>query len=947
MLEQAQRNIEAHFRKLFDERANLGFPVYALEHGLPAADIDAVRDALAAELRRDHEPRIDYWLLWTVVAAEIGYSYDGDEYWDSFKSKIEGWASFGSRNTIRDWFKSFASKFAGFTPSGRWADHFSIIAWPITHSILPQYLQSHFARHLYELRHEVAGATLEEIGALLRDRYHGGSSRFENFLQQTALTARLVFAMRDEDVQDSVGPIHRPTLARIIADLERKALARGYLRDARRVLRDARITAHLGLSASRLLGADQATSSLIKSAARGMKLVCRPTSAGIWNVGVAIPDLSALLGELNVTRNVLEKSRMRFTDRDGGWMPGKALLTYSGQEQMLHSFPPSLDQSLIQFEKQIPALAALRDELKILSPPPWLLRKHQDEVSRQILGNHVRTGEHYVVVTIDEIAPETVSALGLRRLETKTQGINLHEMKTPRVATPQFLQALSNLSFGYALQARVDPVGLVPRWNSSLGSSVWLPNEEVLLRLRADFDVSEFAVRMVSGQSKTRFPAAHSKEIIVSLGFPPLGRHAVEISATVARSKSLPGGVPNISPEIIFVEVQPPVPWQKGIQQKAGIRAVLDPADASLEDLANKKASINVHGPIDRLANVEARLFDASGHVTETSAMGRISLPSTEGAMARVLEKLSHEPLSEKVQSAPRIDIAFIADELGAAALSFSQVVPPLRWKLSGNGMRLIDEAGVGLQAKTFRYDVVTPDERVDLLPGQCLDGVDVASPGALFIAFHKGYAYGAIASVLAREKITGFSGLAVTPTLKKRGDSTRDILRLVSILRWWIWGRTLLGPLAAIRKASVIGLLEHHIERLACGAAWADRTRRYRSGDLINIDELQREVGGSPGFALRMRSTVWNWRTGRNASRAEFLRLCESYNVAHNAERCDLALRLAFQPSSIRYEDPKHGASEFERLCRNRTLIRGAYLARLASDLRLRRSRESVESSQ
>ena len=33
-----------------------------------------------------------------------------------------------------------------------WASHFNIIAWPVTHAILPRYLQRQFAKLLYELR---------------------------------------------------------------------------------------------------------------------------------------------------------------------------------------------------------------------------------------------------------------------------------------------------------------------------------------------------------------------------------------------------------------------------------------------------------------------------------------------------------------------------------------------------------------------------------------------------------------------------------------------------------------------------------------------------------------------------------------------------------------------------------------------------------------------------
>jgi hypothetical protein len=152
---------------------------------------------------------------------------------------------------------------------------------------------------------------------------------------------------------------------------------------------------------------------------------------------------------------------------------------------------------------------------------------------------------------------------------------------------------------------------------------------------------------------------------------------------------------------------------------------------------------------------------------------------------------------------------------------------------------------------------------------------------------------------------------------------------------------------LATIRKAAVMEVLEHHIEQLACGTAWAERAKKCRDGTLEDIGSLQRDVGGSPGFALRMRSTEWNWRWNRRALRAEFLRLCKTYGISNDHDLCHLALRLAFRPATIRYDTAAHGAAEFEKLCRNGPLIRGAYFARLAWDLRLHRNRQYSEAAQ
>src|SRR5690606_29895066 len=117
------------------------------------------------------------------------------------------------------------------------------IAWPITQAILPRYLQRHFAEHLTDLRSVLvrSGAlTLEQVGDLLCERYYGSSSRFEGFLQQKALTARLVMALRLEGVADAVSPIEQGMLERIVRDFDRLGSLGARLKETRHVLRDAR-----------------------------------------------------------------------------------------------------------------------------------------------------------------------------------------------------------------------------------------------------------------------------------------------------------------------------------------------------------------------------------------------------------------------------------------------------------------------------------------------------------------------------------------------------------------------------------------------------------------------------------------------------------------------------------------------------------------------------------
>jgi hypothetical protein len=139
VLERLHRRLDTHFRTLGEARRRLGTdaPVFALEHGLDAADLDnflgAVRAAVAQGFGIEYRK---WWLPFVVYAAESGYGYVGGEYWQTFADQTPRWDEVGDRDSIRYWFMKFADEYGG-VPRGAFARQFPILAWPITHAVLP------------------------------------------------------------------------------------------------------------------------------------------------------------------------------------------------------------------------------------------------------------------------------------------------------------------------------------------------------------------------------------------------------------------------------------------------------------------------------------------------------------------------------------------------------------------------------------------------------------------------------------------------------------------------------------------------------------------------------------------------------------------------------------------------------------------------------------------
>lgn len=98
------------------------YPVYAVEHGLTPDEVCTVNALLSENFRASMRADPAHWLVWTAAAAEVGYRYDGTEYWDSFRETIPQWLDRNrDRDKIREFYRKFASSYRGLTPSGPWA----------------------------------------------------------------------------------------------------------------------------------------------------------------------------------------------------------------------------------------------------------------------------------------------------------------------------------------------------------------------------------------------------------------------------------------------------------------------------------------------------------------------------------------------------------------------------------------------------------------------------------------------------------------------------------------------------------------------------------------------------------------------------------------------------------------------------------------------------------
>jgi hypothetical protein len=945
MLAGYQERLDTHFKAVAKSRLGTDFPIFALEHGLDVEDVRELAEELSADLIRSRTPRSSHWLLWTVCAAEIGYAYDGEEYWQSFKRQVNGWDRFGDRETIRTWFKHFSATYSGFVPQGRWAEHFSIIAWPIAHSILPRDLQTQFARFLYDLRYDFGRQSnfgMDGIESLLRLHDGHGSSRFNHLLEQTKLLAAVVMALRDQD-DAGVHPLLPQTLSRVVSDMSSQRAAREWLKEARRVIKNTRLAVAADLRPK--VAATAALPAEASLRAAGPRLVARTAADSTIVSGVAIPDIRNILRLTETPEAFLKKMRVAFYDTPDTWMPAQSLLALSNRERVVTRLP--LDGvHLFAFEAAADSkAAAISAQLRIQGPLPWVLRKQEDGVFRQVFGKHVRPGQVYLLVGSSPLAQAVVDDLGLRPVSGPDNAF-LYELALSSM-TGAHQKRLSEIGVGFSLRASVSPAGLLPRWEDNGGASAWLPNEEIILRLSADFDVTGFMVSL--GKDQTFVRATDGRDVWVSVGKLPIGEHSIEVTAIADKARETR---PTES-EIVYVRVRPPVPWRSQISSRSGFSAVLQPPEAKLEDILAGRAALVLAGPADRNITIHLSMFDANGQAKEGHDLGSLRLPVSVEDVTKFLNRAIVGSHAEAALSTARVDLICQIGELGQARVSIRQEVDPFRWKIEQAGgksvLRLIDEAGADTNVSISQFSIERPDERTQLDRKQCEEGIELRHPGSLLVLQQRNRQAMTLACPTAT-KLLSLSelgtGVAIFQGL--RTDGPERITKLVAAYRKWR-AATLLGPLAMHRKQVVLQAIITRIAQIMCGVAWIDELNAIPQvgWDERSIALIQRGVGGSQGFAARIRRTSWkpDERPFDELHRT-FFGFAKTYRVSIDPKLCSLALVLALDPKRIRPKDAtetKELQAKFAQIAANGVLAKGAFFAKFAADRNLAEAEEIV----
>lgn len=826
--------LDGHFKALHEKRRGQAErPVFALEHGLEGAQLTDLARAVREHIRQA-SPANKYWLPWVIYAAEVGYEYEGDEYWPPFVAKTPGWVEYGNREFIRDKFREFQRKYGGFKPSGIWAKHFNIICWPITHAILPKDLQRQLAKALYELRHAFTETLLQSptrLGQRIAQNSWGTTRRFQQFAQDEVLIGQIAKALLAHEEEQKLGrtSLEPKTLLRIVKDLERERTARDWLRGARSSAQAVNLRGlSRGDSSHQLkIGDTGATKQDTKIAKLGIepRVVLRPRSNEEWEAYLEIPDLAPLSTKFPKLREFLSNSRCKVLGTDRPIARGR--LMNGGAQRITLKTWPDAGEVLLQFEGNRPADLdfLLKSECSLRPGTTWLCRIAADGLAYEVRTLAVRPSNKYILLSTAGPIPEGYPSSKINLTCEGVQGIRLDIPSAVSAECKQYLE--SQLGLSVARNVDVWPAGLcAKRWDGD-GYAEWLSVETPCIGLCIDHPVESLLLEI-----------DHIKEESLELKIADVGvPHYVQLSQLPSGPHQLrvlkrADGIDRFEPlgQLDFFIREPQPLALEPVKQKS-LTLILNPHPPSLEQLRDGAHTLELLGPAGQTVVCSFSFFLSNAETPFLSkVMTSITLPVRPEAWKESFSRWTEDPELQSAFDAAhscKIEINAGAGRSQEFNCERARAVP-LTWSLVRAAppytLTILNLMQSDPLSEIVRYDFSAPDSPVPITIAEGKTDYEVGRDSGLYIARSCSSWCGII---VAREIRRQEDLKRSAPQLKKRARDLHSAAELYKLIELWACS-TPCNTFAWWEQEYVLRFLQTQMFGLIGGWRWEQAEKHF-----------------------------------------------------------------------------------------------------------------------
>ena len=898
VLDELEGKLRSHFEDLASKRG-VEKPVFAIEHGLDQDTRHNLSENIKAFSTR-YRPHSVHRLCWIVFASEIGYQFDGMDYWEPFEAALGCAFSQTDRQTIKRYFLWFQKGFNGVVPEGAWAEHRSIISWPVTHALIPRSLQEIFVGHLFRNRRFLTG----DIGQEMKRTRYQVADRYQYFFEQTSIVEKLARAiiLHQPETRSGDETFNFDTLTRLIKDLESYEYTKEWIRKVRDQTRTGFRTPSSIDQSGKVSDPDLDDPGIdIEPIQRSEKLGCWPQLThkpdGRFGLSLRFSGFTSIAETDASIRDFLKKYRVTVAGSGGkrnppGWLifgsPSQAVTHFDSSNSLILDFdvdpPPELTDRL--------------QELSFMEDGVLVFKRSVDGVTRCLKSHTINasSASEYLIL-VDGLINDVPF---LERQKLDCDGLYLYAVNKPELDSENALDKLKDLGIGIIQKISITPIRNLPfNWDGD-GYGEWMIGEDVVFKIETSHPFDRF-VAILDQTNSQEFDTEHEKVGFVRLSNLTEGIHnlSIEVKEFVGWERD----VASIDVEIHISETKPESP-QPFVSQ-------LTPSD-DLDLFWENESELMLYGP-EEVPYVVGFTFDAGQASEATYKIHESQFPFKRDSWLRDFDKFRKNYFARYLDSRSA-DLAVSSSNLGNYSHHLSRDLKPLRWQTKHQNrniqIKLINDHSTSEEDEDIDSDDLNDSEthspRVYLfafdkpwepvsLDRDFLTYTDIPENGGLLVA-----RFDMLTDQIVVErpavKLGEFE--VVEGVYENENKSTNDLVLLIRLIGWWRSARSCIQ--SSFRKNMALRELKRYFIHSFLSSNWSQLEGKLESTSssysrTVLWDRLFRDIRGESVERFLLSLTP----TGKmgESKRAVYDFLIQNKVISIGVNRFEKWIRLLNEP--------------------------------------------------
>ncbi len=841
-----QEKLEHKFSILKENRKiSNGDRVFAIEHELTEDEIKSLFHLVNQCLGKIDIER--YWLLLVVVATEIGYSFKGDEYWQTFEKKIPNWEKSGKKQRVelRKCFEKFRDQYHGITPSGKWAKNFTVISWPVTNSVLPLDIQRHFIESLYKLRFSLKDEHFENkelLASEIKSQSINLTSRFKNFLSNSSLVWQFVSALKAKAQNSGETKLSETAFERIVKDLEKRESSRIQLKDISDKIHR--------FSRKRQTETTEKTKNVICTPNLKLQLYLKPSIENklMYKLYVRTLNLSRYFSCFQELKSEFLKYDFYIRGKPDYPQRSKNLLSPRGfklnewpNKDILLFNPIDCDNTKVEDLYKKIAVNVNKDF--------HLFKLQKNGIGQHIIHGHLRANSQYILISksIESMKDKGTEVLldfaGIQgiKFEVDSQG------RIPFNDSELASLGLCNVSF-----FDVWPSGISPsQWDED-DSIEWLTTDIPILAIRASDKVEGVDVKL---QRKKLFISLKENKIkFVQLPSLPSGVYSMIFS-----SQSKISNLNNVESKINMLIREPQISDSR-VSLCNPLIIDFSPIHPSYEDLMDSKIKLFISGPYGLKVTTKAIFYEknrkAKSFFSEEFSF-ELPIDSYKWNCLfknHIIKEANYKKLTESYSC----KLIFDCEESGDKSIVFEREESALRWSFEKSKkktyLKLIDDTDSMEEPNVLYYPLKTPDSLRELDYKQVIDGFEIKESG-LFLAEIESSRCVEFIKKSQRKLLNSFKQLSSKQPIKLKIYDIGQLNEIIDLLKLW-HSSTQGGILDEQGKLHVISELTKAFFSTIGGDTWRSIEVKKKINLKKMFEELIKPEWRCRGIAVSIKKT-------------------------------------------------------------------------------------------